>query len=106
MPTTQDQRDDWQRETLDRVRRFETRFTRFLSKQKFDTQTDMPVFKEGVVYIPSMDTPIKDIIAAIPRTHSERDTEVIHKEDFVCWISFDAAEDQIPSLGEDNYGQG
>jgi hypothetical protein len=86
MPTTQDQRDDWTKETLDRVRRFETRFTRFLSKQKFDTKTDEPVYREGTLYIPSLDVSLKDILAIMPGDET-KDIEVIHKDNHVCWIS-------------------
>jgi hypothetical protein len=109
MPINQEQRDDWQKETLDRVRRFETRFTRFLARQKFDTQTDVPVYKDGVLQIPSTDVSIKEMLAVIPRsTPGWRDIEVLHKGEFVCWVSFDDPEAKIVSeSGEDDrYRQG
>lgn len=79
------------KETLDRVRRFETRFTRFLSTQNFDTQTEKPVWKDGAVHLPSLDCSLADILLTIPRRREE-DTEIIHKGTSVCWIAVDEPE--------------
>lgn len=75
------------KETLDRVRRFETRFTRYLANRKFDTKTDPPVWKDGVIEVPSMECSLAAILEAIPEGHEELDVEVVHKGSSVCWLS-------------------
>lgn len=60
-------------ETLDRVRRIETRFTAFLVAQGFTTEAQKPQFDpldigapNGMVTLPSPHTSIAEIISAIP----------------------------------------
>ena len=94
------------KETLDRVRRFETRFTRYLANRKFDTKTEPPVWKDGVVEIPSMECSIASILEAIPESHVETDVEIYHKGNSVCWLSTEDPNADIPLDEIDRYGQG
>lgn len=58
-------------EILDRTRRTETRLTKYLIAQGFETPTEMPEFREGIVSIPSPHTSLKQIIDTIPETWRE-----------------------------------
>lgn len=56
------------KEVLDRVRRMETRLTRYLESQGFDTKTRKPYWKaDGTVVIPSLATSIADCLAVVPK---------------------------------------
>lgn len=57
---------DANREVLDRVRRIETRLTKYLEAQGFDTGAVKPVWRDGVVYLPSGACSIHDILRATP----------------------------------------
>lgn len=79
--------DDYLKEITDRMRRLETRFTKFMEIQGFDTKVRRPVFRDGVVEIPSMACSIHDILTSIPITWDKGDeVEIRHKEDFVASI--------------------
>ena len=66
------------REMRDRIRRLETRMTKWLETQGFDTQIQRPKWTHGVVEIPNQFTSIKDILAAIPASYfSLPEAEVI-----------------------------
>jgi hypothetical protein len=54
-------------ELLKRVKRFETRFTRYLRIQGFDKQMAKPEWRDGVLVIPTLFTPLADILEAIPK---------------------------------------
>ena len=54
-------------ELLKRVQRFETRFTRYLRIQGFDQQIAKPQWKDGVLVVPTLFTPLADILEAIPQ---------------------------------------
>lgn len=74
------------KEIADRCRRMETRLTKFLEIQGFDTKTQKPVWKHGVIDIPSMLCGVSDILAVVPSDWN-RDDEliVIHKgEEVMC----------------------
>lgn len=55
-------------ECIDRLRRLETRFTKYLETQGFDTQTRPCVFygETNTLVIPNINTSLKDMLAAIP----------------------------------------
>jgi hypothetical protein len=53
-------------EIKDRARRIETRLTKFLESQGFDTQRKLPTCRGNVVSIPSMECSLADIMAAVP----------------------------------------
>jgi hypothetical protein len=75
------------REVLDRLRRIETRVTRFLETQGFDTQVQRPKWDEAThtLYIPSMGVSLRDILLAIPPQRSQL-ILVKHKGDLVCTL--------------------
>lgn len=55
------------KEIADRCRRMETRLTKFLESQGFDTRVQRPVFLvTGEVRIPSMACSIQECLASIP----------------------------------------
>jgi hypothetical protein len=55
------------KETLDRVRRFETRFTKFLEANGFEVNVRKPTWgPPGRVDILSMATSVKDMLACVP----------------------------------------
>ena len=56
----------FRRETSDRLRRIETRLTRFMESQGFDTEVRRPAFKDGHLDIPTDATSLRDILAAVP----------------------------------------
>lgn len=75
-------------ETLDRVRRIETRLTKYLEHIGFTTGAQRPAWHDGTIVLPSMDCSLKDTLAAIPHdwdplravyvTHAGRDVSVLY----------------------------
>ena len=53
-------------EVVDRTRRIETRLTRYLKEQGFDTHPARIVFSQGDVQVPSKDCTLREIISVIP----------------------------------------
>lgn len=77
------------REIKDRARRIETRLTRFLELNDFDTQTKRPSWVgEGRIEIPSPDCSIKSCLETIPIDWKE-EVEVWCKGDFVAFLDPD-----------------
>lgn len=68
------------KEIADRCRRMETRLTKFLEQQGFDTRVKRPEWSKGTVEVPSDSCSIKDILSVVP-DNWDRDKEiiVIHK---------------------------
>ena len=62
---TRTARDD-AREVLDRVRRMETRLTRFLETQGFDTGVQRARWENGTIVIPTPLVALSECLAAIP----------------------------------------
>lgn len=54
------------KEVMDRMRRMETRMTRFLELQGFDTKVKRPVWEAGYVQVPSMACSLHDMLGAVP----------------------------------------
>ncbi|MGH6812372.1 MAG: hypothetical protein ACREDM_08520 [Methylocella sp.] len=68
------------KEIADRVRRIETRLTKYLEVRGFDTQTQRPSWHDGVIYIPSSDCSIKDCLSAVPADwDKDQEIEVRHR---------------------------
>jgi hypothetical protein len=61
------------KECIDRLRRLETRFTKYLESQGFDTQTRPCLFDlaTNVLTVPNINASLKDVLAAIPRGEHE-----------------------------------
>ena len=58
--------DEFRRETSDRLRRLETRLTRFMEWSGFDTEVRRPQFYDGVLDIPTDATSLRDCLLALP----------------------------------------
>lgn len=72
------------REIVDRTRRIETRLTRFLESQGFDTQVQKPVWRNGQIDIPTAACSIHDCLEVVPKDwKSDQEIEVYHKGEFV-----------------------
>lgn len=67
-------------EILDRVRRIETRLTKFLEASGFDTQVQRPGFTpDGFLVIPTPSVSLRDCLEAIPREWYGKRVVVRHK---------------------------
>lgn len=73
-------------ETRDRVRRIETRLTRFLHDQGFDTQVQRPHFDGDAVHIPSPSVALDALLEAIPPGHTHDAIPVLLKGQVKCYI--------------------
>jgi hypothetical protein len=78
--------DPLMKEVLDRCRRMETRLTRFLESQGFDTKARRPTFVKGMLFIPSMACSIQDCVAAIPSDERGKEVGIYHQDDFIGYI--------------------
>lgn len=69
------------KEMLDRLRRVETRLTKFLNAQGFDTGVKRPEWnRSGSVTIPSMACSVQECLAAVPETWDpEEEVIVLHQ---------------------------
>jgi predicted NAD/FAD-binding protein len=79
-------------ETRDRTRRVETRITKYLETQGFDTQVRrgqwLPAL--SIIEVPARDVTLREIIELLPAGHSER-VPVVIKNDVVLWVQRDDA---------------
>lgn len=65
-------------EVLDRVRRIETRLTRYLEAQGFETGARKPTFHKGTLIVPTKAISLNDMLGAVPEGwSSEEEIEVI-----------------------------
>jgi hypothetical protein len=72
------------KETLDRVRRIETKLTSFLEAQGHDTESDRVMWEDGAIKVPSLAVSLRDVLAAIPSLPAE--VEIFHKGKHVAWL--------------------
>ena len=56
-----------EREIIDRLRRMETRLTRYLDQNGFDIRTGKPKFEKGRLTIPSPQSSLKECLDAVPK---------------------------------------
>ena len=73
------------KEVLDRLRRIETRLTRYLQAQGFDAQTSKPVWGGGVIALPSPHASLKSILSVIPDDWGGR-VSLMLGEEFVAYL--------------------
>lgn len=66
-------------ETLDRCRRIETRLTRYMAAQGFDTQSQQATWNDGTVEVPSVAIALIDVLAVVPENWIA-EVHVIHKD--------------------------
>jgi hypothetical protein len=74
------------RELLDRARRIETRLTKFMEANGFDTQTQKPVWDLGRVTMPSMDCSLKHILDSVPVEYEGEVVVVGPGGNAVCYL--------------------
>lgn len=55
-------------EVVDRCRRMETRLTKYLEAQGFDTGASRPVWRDGTIITPSIDCSMRQLLAVVPAT--------------------------------------
>lgn len=53
-------------EVVDRCRRMETRLTKYLESQGFETGTKKPVWRDGTIQAPSIDCSMRDLLRCVP----------------------------------------
>jgi hypothetical protein len=66
------------KEMTDRLRRMETRLTRFMEAMGFDTEVRRPQFRDGLLDLPTDAASVRDCLAAVP-AHWHGPIELIHK---------------------------
>jgi hypothetical protein len=77
-----------ERELLDRTRRIETRLTKFMEANGFDTQVQRPQWANGIIHAPTSSVAIKDCLAVIPTDWDRKDTiTVLAKDDVLAYIT-------------------
>lgn len=80
---------DETKEVLDRLRRIETRVTKYLIERGFDTQSVQPKWDHngdnGVVHIPSTKVALQDVLEAIPDGHTD-DVAIYIDNELYCWL--------------------
>jgi hypothetical protein len=76
------------KEIQDRVRRLETRMTKWLEEQGFDTGVKRPTWEPaGIVQVPSMDCSLKHILSVIPGDwDADEEIAVVFREAHVASI--------------------
>ena len=74
-------------EIRDRMRRVETRVTKFLESQGFDTGTKRSRWERGVIHVPSPQTGMKDILETIPPGWDRSEPVIVmHEGDELAWV--------------------
>jgi len=72
------------KEVLDRMRRVETRITKFLESQGFDTRVRRQTFEDGTINIPSLACSIKEALSVVPAEWDKADElTIVHKDELV-----------------------
>lgn len=79
--------EEYLKEMTERLRRLETRFTKYMETQGFDTKVRRPHFSDGVVSIPSMACSLLEIIKTVPKNWADSDEiDVYYEDKFVVTI--------------------
>jgi len=76
------------KEVVDRCRRMETRLTKFLESQGFDTQVKRATWKDDrTITVPSPSVSLKEVMTTIPSTWPPEDgIRVEHKGETIAWV--------------------
>ena len=77
--------EDFQKEVGDRLRRIETRLTRFMEWSGFDTEVKRCKFDMGNLDIPTDATSLRDILQTIPEEWGAP-VNIYHKGDLILTI--------------------
>ena len=76
-------------EIQDRLRRIETRLTKYMQERGFETQVQKPVYDRAGdrLTVPSLDVRLKDVLAVIPDGEDSPDgLAVVHAGSVVAWV--------------------
>lgn len=72
-------------EIVDRLRRVETRLTRFMEANGFDTEAARPVLHRGAITIPNISVSLKDTLETIPKDNT--DNVALYLDGYIiAWI--------------------
>lgn len=74
------------KETLDRTRRIETRITKWMEQQGFDTGVQRPIWHKGTIIIPSLSVSLKECLEVVP-IEWDSVIEVVHQDKVVISIN-------------------
>jgi len=76
-----------------RLRRIETRLTKYMEWQGFDIQALKPTWRDGRINIPSVGTPLKEILTTIPESWDKNeDVWIYHRGKFVTTLNISELE--------------
>lgn len=76
-------------EIQDRLRRIETRLTKYMQERGFDTQVQKVEAEGDGIIIPSLDVRLRDMLIAAPET-THRFFNVWHQGELVGYFTYDA----------------
>lgn len=80
------------KEVVDRCRRVETRVTKFLELQGFDTKTRKPTWRDSAVHIPSLSCALREVLETVPAGwDSRRAIPILHHGELVAVVTLPAA---------------
>lgn len=67
-------------EIMDRCRRIETRLTKYLEQQGFDTRVRRPEWDDGDIIVPSLTVSVQDCVSVVPNNWDLAEPiQVVHK---------------------------
>lgn len=67
-------------EIMDRCRRIETRLTKYLEQQGFDTRVRRPEWDDGDIIVPSLTVSMQDCVSVVPSDWDVNEPiQVVHK---------------------------
>lgn len=76
------------KEAVDRLRRLETRFTRYLEAQGYDVGAQRPHWVHGRISVPSAACSLVDILSVVPTSWSpDEEIDVYVKDQFLASIT-------------------
>jgi len=67
-------------EIQDRLRRVETRLTKYMQERGFETQVQKVILDIDTVHIPSLDVRLRDILTIIPTGYAGTKLRILHKD--------------------------
>ena len=76
-------------EIQDRLRRIETRLTKYMQERGFETRVQKVEAEGDGIIIPSLDVRLRDMLIAAPET-THRFFNVWHQGEFVGYFTYDA----------------
>lgn len=85
--TQQTQIDPTAQEIVERCRRIETRLTKYLESQGFETQVRRPFWNGQAVVVPAAHCAVSDMLSAIPVEHrGDDEIPVLHQGKILLYL--------------------